>query len=211
MNYIENIYVCLAAPIIIAILCMRSTRRMTMVFLLAGMTACLVSSYISTFMASIHGVGMTDASIEISPLVEESMKLFPVVLYLIVMEPRKEQLLGIMLIVSVGFATFENVCYLTDSGSEHLLRLLIRGFGTGAMHVVTGMIVATGLFYLWERLYLRFAGTAGLLSLAVTYHAIFNLLVAQGGVIADVGYALPLLTVLIALTLGRGLVRKLTR
>lgn len=209
MNYIENIYICLAAPLLIAVLCLRGTRRRMMIFFLAGMTACLVSSYISTFLAMIHAEDLVSASIEISPLVEESMKLFPVVFYLIVMEPKRRELVGIMLVVAVAFATFENVCYLTDTGSEQLSHLLIRGFGTGAMHVVTGMIVAIGLYYLWDRLYLRFAGTAGLLSLAVTFHAIYNLLISQGGNIARIGFVLPVLTVLVVLILGRDLINKL--
>lgn len=33
-----------------------------------------------------------------------------------------------------SFATFENVCYLTQNGAGQFVYLLIRGFGTGAMH-----------------------------------------------------------------------------
>lgn len=119
--------------------------------------------------------------------------------------------MGTMLMVSVGFATFENVCYLTGNGLAQLLHLLIRGFGTGAMHVVNGMIVSVGLYYLWDRLYLRFSGTAGLLALAIAYHAIYNLLVAQSGAAARIGYILPMLTVLLALTFGRKCLKNLAR
>ncbi len=44
------------------------------------------------------------------------------------------------LLVAIGFATFENACYLTQNGSANLWLLLIRGFGTGAMHVLCGVI-----------------------------------------------------------------------
>ncbi len=70
--------------------------------------------------------------------------------------------------VSVGFATFENVCYLLNNGSEDLLSLLIRGFGTGAMHVVCGVIVSAGIIWLWDNPWLRFIGTVALLSVAIT-------------------------------------------
>ena len=33
-----------------------------------------------------------------------------------------------------SFATFENVCYLTQNGAGQFVYLLIRSFGTGAMH-----------------------------------------------------------------------------
>ena len=207
MNYIENIYICLAAPLIVAVLCLREKRKRAMIFFLAGMTACLAASYISTFLAMLHGADMTLASVEISPMVEESLKLFPVMFYLLVLEPDKGEIPGAMLLVAAGFATFENVCYLTASGSAQLLHLLIRGFGTGAMHVVSGMIVGIGLFNLWDRLRLRFAGTAGLLALAICYHAVYNLLVAQGGNAARAGFILPMLTVLLALSFGGKLLK----
>lgn len=210
MNYIENIYICIAAPLIVAILCLTGRRRRTMLFFLSGMTACLAASYISTFFAMLHGADMTLASIEIAPMVEEILKLAPVLFYLLVLEPEKEEIAGALLIVAVGFATFENVCYLTGNGLAQLLHLLIRGFGTGAMHVVNGMIVSVGLYYLWDRLYLRFSGTAGLLALAIAYHAIYNLLVAQSGAAARIGYILPMLTMLLALTFGRKHLKNLT-
>ena len=78
-----------------------------------------------------------------------------------------------------------------------MLHLLIRGFATGAMHVVCGAIVSVGLFYLWDRLWLRAVGTIGLLALAVTYHGIFNILVSQTGIAARIGYVIPLLTAIL--------------
>ena len=39
-----------------------------------------------------------------------------------------------------SFATFENVCYLTQNGAGQFVYLLIRGFGTGAMHIVCGSV-----------------------------------------------------------------------
>ena len=38
MNYIENIYICIAAPLIVSILCLRGRRRRSMLFFLGGMT-----------------------------------------------------------------------------------------------------------------------------------------------------------------------------
>ncbi len=207
MNYIENIYICLAAPLLVAILCMRVSRRRAMLFLLAGMTVCLLSSYISTFLAAVHGADLQTASVEIAPLVEETMKLVPILFYLLVFEPKKRDVGGAVLLVAVGFATFENVCYLTQNGASNILHLLIRGFGTGAMHVVCGMIVAVGFLYLWDRLWLRVAGTVGLLVFANAYHAIFNILVSQTGAVAVVGYLIPLLTVVFWRLFGRKLYR----
>ena len=124
MNYIENVFVCLAAPLIIAVFCMRGKGRHSMLFLTAGMTVCLLSSYISTFFAAVYSMDLVMASIEISPLVEEIMKLFPILFYLLVFEPDMKDTADACLMTSIGFATFENVCYLIQNGADSLLKLL---------------------------------------------------------------------------------------
>ena len=199
MNYIENIYVCLAAPFLIAILCLKKQHRRVIELILGGMTVCLLSSYISTFAASVQHVDAVAASVCITPIVEELMKFFPVLFYLVVFEPERDKAVGSMLLVSIGFATFENVCYLTQNGAGKLTFLLIRGFGTGTMHVVCGLIVAIGLLYLWDQQWIKAAGMFGLLSLTITYHSIYNMMVLQPGVIAVAGYLIPVATVIILL------------
>ena len=209
MNTVENIYVCLTAPLAVALLCARGVRQKMLLFFLGGMTACLLSSYISAFLAAAVGMDMTDAAIEISPMVEETMKLFPLLFYLLVFEPKNEAAAGSILMIAAGFATFENVCWMTENGASRLFFLLIRGFGTGAMHIVTGTIVAMGLLLLWDRLYLRAAGTVGLLCVATVYHGIYNLLVSQSGAAAALGYCLPLMTAAATLLFGRGILKRM--
>ncbi len=197
MTYIENTYICLAAPLLLAILCLRQEARRSLIFVAAGMTACLLSAYVSTFLAAVKGVGTVTASYEISPAVEEAMKALPLIFYLLVYEPEKRIAVSCTLMVAVGFATFENVCFLTSYGTSELLRLVIRGFGTGAMHVVCGVVVAIGLFFLWEQAWLRAVGGFALLCFVITFHAIFNVLVNQTGAVFWIGSAVPL-TVMLA-------------
>lgn len=197
MNSIENIYVCLAAPLLIALLCLRREARRGLMFILAGMTACLLSAYISSFVASVLNVDLVTASHEIAPAVEESMKFLPLLFYLLVFEPDKKRAISGALRVAVGFATFENVCFLTSYGTNNLLLLLIRGFSTGAMHVVCGMVVAVGLFFLWDRLWFRIVGSFALLCFVITFHAIFNVFVNQSGAVFWIGSAVPMTVVLV--------------
>lgn len=199
MNYIENIYICLAAPLLVAVLCLESYRRRIIIFMLSGMTMCLLSSYINTFLAAVYGLNALTASVEISPTVEEVMKLLPVIFYLLVFEPPKNRMAGNTITVAIGFATFENVCYLLGNDTSNIQHLLIRGFGTGTMHVVTGMVVMLGMKAVWEKLWLRLAGTLGLLTIAIVYHASFNILVSQTGVPAYIGYMFPIVTVIAVL------------
>lgn len=210
MNYIENIFVCLIAPLLIAVICMRERGKRMMLFLLSGMAACLLSSYISTFIASACGASLQTASLEISPLVEEIMKLFPIQFYLLIFEPSKEETSDACLMTAIGFATFENVCFLMQNGADHLLYLTIRGFGTGAMHVVCAYIIVIGILRLWDRDWLRAAGTVALLAVAITYHGIYNILVSQTGVVAYIGYLIPLFTVVLSFIFHKKLFPKST-
>ena len=196
MNYIENTYICLAAPLLLAVICMRKEARRSLSFILSGMTSCLLSAYVSTFLAGVSNCDLAAASYEISPVVEEIMKLLPLLFYLLVFEPEEKTVISGALMISVGFATFENVCFLTSYGTSEFFRLVIRGFGTGAMHVVSGMVIATGLFFLWDQKRLRLVGVFALLCFVITFHAIFNIFVNQSGAIFWIGALIPLVTVL---------------
>ncbi|MBQ7602518.1 MAG: PrsW family intramembrane metalloprotease [Lachnospiraceae bacterium] len=196
MNYIENTYICLAAPLLLAVICMRKEARRSLSFILSGMTSCLLSAYVSTFLAGVSNCDLAAASYEISPVVEEIMKLLPLLFYLLVFEPEEKTVISGALMISVGFATFENVCFLTSYGTSEFFRLVIRGFGTGAMHVVSGMVIATGLFFLWDQKRLRLVGVFALLCFVITFHAIFNIFVNQNGAIFWIGALIPLVTVL---------------
>ena len=120
------------------------------------------------------------------------MKFLPLLFYLLVFEPEKGSALSGAMYVSVGFATFENVCFLTSYGTSDLLRLMIRGFGTGAMHVMCGMVVAVGLFFLWEQIYLRTVGVFALMCFVTSFHGVFNILVNQSGAVFWIGCAIPM-------------------
>ncbi|MBO4326771.1 MAG: PrsW family intramembrane metalloprotease [Clostridia bacterium] len=207
MNYIENTYICLAAPLLLTILCLRREGRRSLIFVLAGMTACLLSAYVSTYLTGIMGIDLAAASYEISPVVEEVMKSLPILFFLLVFEPDKKVAIGCSLMIAVGFATFENVCFLTSYGTSELLNLVIRGFGTGAMHVVCGMIIALGLFFLWDQVWLRVVGVFALLCFVITFHAIFNIFVNQSGIVFWIGSVIPLTAVFVYLLFFRRKVR----
>ena len=203
MNYIENVFICLAAPLLIALFCIRGKARQVLLFFLGGMTVCLLSSYISTFLAAVKGMDRLTASLTVAPAVEEIMKFFPILFWLLVFEPGREEVPGCILMIAAGFATFENVCYLIQNGADSILQLLIRGFGTGAMHVVCGALAGGGLLLLWDRPWLRRAGTAGLLAVAAAYHGIYNILVSQSGTAAVIGCLIPLATAILLWIFGR--------
>ncbi|SDA48681.1 Membrane proteinase PrsW, cleaves anti-sigma factor RsiW, M82 family [Lachnospiraceae bacterium G11] len=197
MNYIENVFICLVAPLLISVFWMKGKARRLMIFLIIGMGACLLSSYISTFLAIIQGADFLSASLEIAPLVEESIKLFPLLFYLLIFEPEAKDAANASLMTAIGFATFENVCFLMENGADSVLHLLIRGFGTGTCHVVCALFISIGIYRLWDKEWLRNIGTLALLAVAITYHGIFNILVSASGAIAIIGYFIPIATIIV--------------
>lgn len=50
MTYIENIFLCMVSPLLVAALCMGRRQLRFFVFCIAGMGVCLLSAYINTFL-----------------------------------------------------------------------------------------------------------------------------------------------------------------
>ena len=194
MTYIENVLVCIAAPLFITMLCVGRKYRAAFVFCFAGMLVCQLSAYLNTFFTIIYQADTMNAATQIAPVVEEIMKLLPLLFFLIVFEPDLQRFRLAAMLVAASFATFENICYLAENGAGQMLFLLIRGFGTGAMHVVCGSAYSEGLRFVWHDRLLRSVCIPGLLCVTIIYHAIYNLLVSVGGSVQVIGYCVPLFT-----------------
>ena len=129
------------------------------------------------------------------------MKLLPVMFYLIVFGAGNEEASNAVLMTAAGFATFENVCYLTQNGAESIFALAVHGFGTGAMHIVCGCMAALSITLLRGHKWIKNAGALALLAVSMTFHGSYNILVSQTGIAAYIGYAIPLVsavTILVA-------------
>ena len=53
MTYIENIFICMVSPLLVAALCMGRRQLRFFLFCIAGMGVCLLSAYINTFLAAV--------------------------------------------------------------------------------------------------------------------------------------------------------------
>lgn len=185
------------------LLSLKRGQRSTLMFCLAGMGACLLSAYLNTFFARLYQADAVNAATQIAPVVEEIMKLLPLLFFLAVFEPTFARFRLAAVIVAASFATFENICYLTQNGADQILFLLIRGFGTGAMHVVCGNVYGGALRPVWDSRPLRAACLFALLCVAIIYHAIYNLLVSAGGMPQLIAHFVPLPTALCFQLLAR--------
>ena len=193
MIYAENIFLCITAPLLLSLFFLRKNAKRFVVFFLTGMGICLLSAYISGFSLRLAGLEEGETATFISPLVEEMQKLLPLLLFLFLYEPTDEAFLDAAIGIGIGFATFENCCYILSAGAESLPYILIRGLAVGVMHLVTTLAVSLALIMARRIRMLSIPGIAGSLTLSMIFHALYNLLVSQSGISSMIGYALPLL------------------
>ena len=206
---IENIFICLAAPFLVAALGTNAGNRKNYLFIVLGFVCCIISAYLNTFFSVLYNAQDTYAVLEISPVIEETVKLLPLLFGLIVFELQPKEGGNIIFNIAVGFATFENVCYLLENGTGNLFYLFVRGFSSGAMHITCAFIIGYGLRVFRRPTALRAAGIFGLLCVAITFHAMFNMLMKTDGIIKQLGYAIPIASCIILLLL-KAPFRKLT-
>ena len=196
-NLILNLFIGIAAPLVMMLLICRGDTRRLLLFLLFGMSVCYGASVVNNFFQLRLGLETQAAANSIGPLFEELTKAVPVLVYAFLFKPKRRTLLECSAMVGVGFAILENAIYFL-SGVD-LLYALGRGFGSGMMHCVCTITVGYGVSFVHIRRKLFYTGTVGLLSAAIIYHSVFNTLVQSDYQI--VGLFLPVITFLFVLLL----------
>lgn len=197
MIYAENILICIVVPLLVSLFFVRGSIRRFVIFLSLGMVMSLFSAYISAFFGSLQHATADDTSVFISPVVEEIMKMLPVAFFLLVFEPPDEDLTLSAVGIGIGFTTFENCCYILSDSAASLTYILIRGFAVGVMHIVCTAVVGYGLVFLRKTKTMSISATVGLLALVTTFHALYNLLVSEPGVLRYVAFTVPLIVAVI--------------
>ena len=94
--YIENIFLCLAVPLILSLLFRKGKQRTFTVFVILGMGSCLLSAYVSSFFAGCYGTDPAVAVMEITPACEEVIKFLPLLFYLLVFEPDRHNIVCLL-------------------------------------------------------------------------------------------------------------------
>ena len=124
------------------------------------------------------------------------MKLLPTLFWFLIYEPDIRKLPDVAIGIAVGFATFENVCFLAENGAEDRRFVLIRGISAGALHILCGIMTGFGLSVVFRQRWLALTGTVGILGFCIGFHAIYNLLITADGVWKTAGYLFPSLLLL---------------
>ena len=193
MIYAENILLCIAAPLLLSLLFVRDQARQYVLVFVTGMVACLLAAYITGFLRLLIGWEETEVRIFISPVVEELIKLLPLLILLLLSEPKDDTLLLLAVALGTGFSTFENCCSLLSSGNISLSFVIIRGLAVGVMHIVSVTALTLGIIAARRLSAMSLPALAGAFSISVVFHGLYNLLVSVPGAPTYVGLCLPVL------------------
>lgn len=194
MIYAENILICIAIPLIVSLFFIHGNVRRYMGAFLTGMVMCLLSAYISSFLGGAFDVADNEMAVFLSPMVEELMKLLPLMLAMLLLGVEDTALTTLAVATGAGFATYENCCYILTSGAENLGYVLIRGLAVGVMHIVSILALAIW-FNLAKRLKVFTLSSVMIgVSIAMIFHSLYNLLVSRPGISTTIGFIMPIAT-----------------
>ena len=161
----------------------------------------LVGIFISVFAAEVNGLLQSLLSMEsfeltiiVTPITEEILKALPILIYATMVSDKRETLFTASMATGIGFAVLENAYYLLNDSSFNMIDAIIRAFGTGLMHGMCTLLVGVGISFAKKKSKVFIVGTFALLSIAITYHGIYNMLVQSP--YKTIGFLLPIVTYL---------------
>jgi RsiW-degrading membrane proteinase PrsW (M82 family) len=152
--------------------------RQPVIFFIVGVSVALFVSEVNALLTNVFSMEMTEFTIRITPVTEEILKAIPVLFFAREISNKRESIITISVAVGIGFAVMENSFVLLRSiDSVSILWAVMRGFGTGMMHGMCTFLVGSGFSFINKNKKLFIVGTFSLMSLAITYHSVFNMLV----------------------------------
>ena len=187
------LFISIFFPLLLMMLLVEEKARLPIIFMMAGIFVSVFASEVNGALMNVLDISKYDATVMIAPISEEVLKALPVLFFALVVSDRKEKLFTAAMATGIGFAILENAYYLIiNHQTFSFMSALIRGFGTGLMHGMCTLLVGFGISFIRKKRKLFAVGTFALLTTAITYHSIFNMLVQSQ--YSMVGAFLPLVT-----------------
>ena len=191
-DMIYLLFISIFVPIMLMANLIEKKARLPIVFVLTGM-------FISVFAAEVNGVLQAvlplshyELTIIVTPISEEVLKALPILFYALVKSNKQEILFTASMATGIGFAVLENAYYLLNAETWNVMDAVIRAFGAGLMHGMCTLLVGVGITFVKKKRKVFWVGTFALLSTAITYHGIYNMLVQSRYDV--IGYLLPIST-----------------
>lgn len=187
------LFIALVSPLILMLQMLRKRSRVLVGYMIIGIFVSLFVSELNTILLNLFDGNSEYVTTTITPVTEEIVKAAPVIFYAIVFSDDRDKVMPIAFATGVGFAMFENMVILVQNiETVTIVWAIIRGLATALMHAVCTVAVGYGICFVRKKKKLFYCGTFALLTMAMIYHGIFNMLVQSE--YKYLGFVLPSLT-----------------
>ena len=191
-DMIYILFISVFVPILLMANLIEKKARLPIVFVLVGIFVSLFAAEVNGILRAVLSMSDYELTIIVTPMNEEILKALPILFYALVVTDKQETLFTASMAVGIGFAVLENVYNLLNSATWSILDAVIRAFGTGLMHGMCTLLVGVGITFVKKKRKIFWVGTFALLSTAITYHGIYNILVQS--TYEWMGFLLPIST-----------------
>ena len=192
INVIYILFVAIFIPILLMTLLVEKKSRFPLIFVLVGIFVSVFASEVNALLSKCLSMDTYSITVTVTPVTEELLKALPILYYALVISDKREKLFTASMATGVGFAVLENAYCLLNDPYFTMITAVIRAFGAGLMHGMCTLLVGVGISFVKRRSKLFAVGTFGLLSTAIVYHGIYNILIQSKYSI--VGALLPIMT-----------------
>ena len=191
-NMIYMLFISISIPLILMALLMEKKARLPILFMIIGIFVSVFASEVNGLLSKLLTMDIYSSTVILTPVTEEFLKALPILYYAIVISDKRERLFTASMAIGVGFALLENAYFLLNSDNFTIIIAIIRAFGAGLMHGMCTLLVGVGISFVKKKRKLFAVGTFGLLSTAIVYHGIYNILIQSE--FSTVGALLPIVT-----------------
>lgn len=191
-NMIYILFISISIPLLLMALLMEKKARLPISFMIIGIFVSVFASEVNGLLSNLLSMDTYSMTVIITPVSEEFLKALPILYYAIVISDRRERLFTASMALGIGFALLENAYFLLNSDDFTIIIAIIRAFGAGLMHGMCTLLVGVGISFVKKKSKLFAVGTFGLLSTAIVYHGIYNILIQSE--FSTVGAILPIAT-----------------
>ena len=191
-NIIYMLFVSISIPMLLMAMLVEKKARLPVVFMLIGIVVSVFAAEVNAVLSKVLSMDLYSITVIVTPVSEELLKALPVLYYALVISDKRERLFTASMAIGIGFAVLENAYYLVNYADFNMLGAVIRASGVGLMHGMCTLLVGVGISFVKKKRKLFAVGTFGLLSTAIVYHGVYNILIQSQYSI--VGALLPIAT-----------------
>ena len=191
-NIIYILFVSISVPILLMALLVEKKARLPITFMMIGIFVSVFASEVNGLLSQVLPMDLYAVTTIVTPVTEEILKALPVLYYAMLISDKKENLFTASMATGIGFALLENAFYLLNYPNFSMVSAVIRAFGAGLMHGMCTLLVGVGISFVKKKRKLFAVGTFGLLSTAIVYHGVYNILIQSK--YSMVGALLPIVT-----------------